>query len=170
MLTEIHLLKLLREKGLNFQIHNHKPLYTVEDSERLRGKIDGGHTKNLFLKNKKNQFFLFSCDENAMVDLKRFSKSIGANNLSFANKDYLEKILGIKPGAVSPLALLNDKNNSVNFYLDRKLSECKIINFHPLVNTITISLQIDDFFNLFLENNKKINIFSLDSYSVVNVL
>ena len=70
MLSETNLLDLLKNKGLNFQIYKHPPLYTVEDSERLRGKIGGAHTKNLFLKNKKDEFFLFSCEENVQVDLK----------------------------------------------------------------------------------------------------
>ena len=169
MLIKTDLLQLLREKGLKFQIHNHKPLFTVKDSENLRGEIKGAHTKNFFLKNKKNQFFLFSCDENADVDLKNFSKSIDAKNLSFANETYLEKYLGIKPGSVSPFALLNDKDNIVNFYLDEKLYNSETINFHPLINTTTVSIKTKEFIGFILENKKKINIFSLDSYSVINI-
>ena len=170
MLTKNELLELLRGKGLNFQIHNHKPLYTVDDSESHRGNLDGAHTKNLFLKNKKDMFFLFSCDENANIDLKRFSKSIDAKNLSFANESYLEKYLGIKPGSVSPYALINDKQSIVNFYLDEKLFKSDLINFHPLINTTTITTKTVDFINFILENNKKINIFSLESYSIVKTL
>ena len=170
MLLKSDLFELLRVKGLDFQIHNHEPLYTVEDSEKFRGKIKGSHTKNLFLKNKKNSFFLFSCDEKATVDLKLFSKSIDAKNLSFANESYLIKYLGIKPGSVSPFALLNDKNKEVNFYLDQKLYESEIINFHPLINTTTISIKMNDFINFILENEIKINIFSLNNYSITKVL
>ena len=170
MLLKSDLFELLRAKGLDFQIHNHEPLYTVEDSEKFRGKIKGSHTKNLFLKNKKNRFFLFSCDEKATVDLKLFSKSIDAKNLSFANERYLDKYLGIKPGSVSPFALLNDKNKEVNFYLDQKLYESEIINFHPLINTTTISIKMNDFINFILENEIKINIFSLNNYSITKIL
>ena len=170
MLLKSDLFELLRVKGLDFQIHNHEPLYTVEDSEKFRGKIKGSHTKNLFLKNKKNSFFLFSCYEKATVDLKLFSKSIDAKNLSFANESYLDKYLGIKPGSVSPFALLNDKNKEVNFYLDQKLYESEIINFHPLINTTTISIKMNDFINFILENEIKINIFSLNNYSITKVL
>lgn len=170
MLLKSDLFELLRVKGLDFQIHNHEPLYTVEDSEKFRGKIKGSHTKNLFLKNKKNSFFLFSCDEKATVDLKLFSKSIDAKNLSFANESYLDKYLGIKPGSVSPFALLNDKNKDVNFYLDQKLYESDIINFHPLINTTTISIKMNDFVNFILENGIKINIFSLNNYSITKIL
>ena len=170
MLLKSDLFELLRVKGLDFQIHNHEPLYTVEDSEKFRGKIKGSHTKNLFLKNKKNSFFLFSCDEKATVDLKLFSKSIDAKNLSFANESYLDKYLGIKPGSVSPFALLNDRNKEVNFYLDQKLYESETINFHPLINTTTISIKMNDFVNFILENGIKINIFSLNNYSITKIL
>ena len=169
MLNETNLLDLLREKGLDFQIHNHEPLYSVEDSEKLRGEIRGAHTKNLFLKNKKGEFFLFSCDENARVDLKLFSKSKNAKNLSFASEGYLYQYLGIKPGSVSPLALLNDENNIVNFYLYEKLFKSDTINYHPLINTTTISLKTKDFIDIILEKEKKINIFSLENYSIVNI-
>ena len=67
MLTKTDLFELLSAKNKDFQIHDHEPLFTVEDSENLRGEIKGAHTKNLFLKNKKNNFFLFSCDENARL-------------------------------------------------------------------------------------------------------
>ncbi|MDA9748689.1 prolyl-tRNA synthetase associated domain-containing protein [Pelagibacteraceae bacterium] len=167
MLTETNLLDLLKEKGVKFEIYNHEPLFTVEDSEKLRGKIDGFHTKNLFLKNKKGEFFLFSCEENARVNLKFFSKSIEAKNLSFANENYLKKYLGIEPGSVSPYALLNDKENKVNFYLDEMLFKSETINYHPLINTTTISVKTKEFLNFILENKKKINIFSLESYSIV---
>ena len=167
MLTKTDLFELLSVKNKDFQIHDHDPLFTVQDSERLRGKIGGAHTKNLFLKNKKDEFFLFSCEENVQVDLKNFSKSIGAKNLSFANEIYLEKYLGIKPGSVSPYALLNDLENKVNFYLDEVLYNSEMINYHPLVNTTTITIKTKEFISFILEKNKKINIFSLESYNII---
>tara|TARA_Y100001935_G_scaffold167491_1_gene137969 strand:- start:956 stop:1468 length:513 start_codon:yes stop_codon:yes gene_type:complete len=170
MMKKSDLLDILREKNIDFQVHEHKPLYTVEDSEKLRGKIDGSHTKNLFLKNKKNEFFLFTCNERAKIDLKQFSKSIDAKNLSFANENYLEKYLGIKPGSVSPYALLNDKKNNVSFYLDENLEKSEKINFHPLINDTTITMKTSDFINFILENKKRINIFSLEHYTIVKTL
>ena len=170
MLSDSDLLNLISSKELDFQTHNHDPLFTVQDSENLRGKIEGSHTKNLFLKNKKDKFFLFTCDEKANIDLKRFSKSIDAKNLSFANEEYLMEYLGVKPGSVSPYALLNDKNNVVSFYIDEKLVKGKKINFHPLVNTKTITINTKDFLEFIIENKININIFSLESYSIVDIL
>ena len=169
MLLKSELLEKLKANAIEYQIHNHEPLFTVEDSENLRGQINGAHSKNLFLKNKKNNFFLFSCEENAVVDLKHFSKSINAKNLSFATEVHLGNYLGIKPGSVSPYALLNDKENHVEFYLDEKLASSEIINFHPLINTTTITTKTKDFINFIIENKKKINIFSLESYSIVDI-
>ena len=133
--------------GLEYgEVNNeHEPLYAVEDSSIKRGEIQGDHTKNLFLKNKKNFFYLFSCEENSVVDLKRLSKLASAGNLSFAREEYLLKYLGVKPGSVSPYALLNDIDNQVDFYLENKVYNSKNINFHPLINTSTITVQTKDF-------------------------
>ena len=93
-----------------------------------------------------------------------------AQQLPIYGQFYLNKYIGIKPGSVSPYALLNDKDNLVEFYLDEKLFKSDIINFHPLINTTTISIKTSEFINFLLENNKKIHIFSLDSYSIVKSL
>ena len=124
---------------------------------------------HICLKFYKNQFVLFSCDENSVVDLKNFSKSIGLKNLSFAKPKYLLKFLGIKPGSVSPFGLLNDLDNNVEFYLEEVLENSAVINFHPLINTSTISLKTKDFISFMIENKKKINIFSLSENRLVKV-
>tara|TARA_B100000700_G_C14760059_1_gene721721 strand:- start:233 stop:739 length:507 start_codon:yes stop_codon:yes gene_type:complete len=168
MLDKDNLLKNIDEKGYNFTVHNHKPLFTVEDSMLNRGKIKGAHSKNLFLKNKKNCYFLFSCLEDTKVELKKVAKSLKLGNISFAKEEDLKKYLGVRPGSVTPFGLLNDKENEVQFYLDNKVLSQKIINFHPLINTATISLSVVDFMNFFLENNKKVNIFNFDNYSLIS--
>ena len=80
------------------------------------------------------------------------------------------KYLEIKPGSVSPYALLNDKDNKVHFYLEDKLYKSNKINFHPLINTMTITLVTSDFINFMIENKKKINIFSLNDYRLIQTL
>ena len=170
MLEMPDLIKLLKDSGKQFVAHKHKALFTVRDSEDNRGEIEGAHTKNLFLKNKKNNFYLFSCEENSVVNLKQLSKKINTKNLSFAKEEYLLKYLGIRPGSVSPYSLLNDKENKISFYLEDKLYESKKINFHPLVNTATITLSTSDFVEFMIENKKKINIFSLQDYKLIKTL
>ena len=160
MYNSLELIKLLKEEKYKIEVHQHDPLFTVEDSKKLRGKIHGAHSKNLFLKNKKNQFFLFSCEEADKIDLKKISKSLELGNISFAKQEHLEQHLKIKPGSVSPFALLNDDDNFVNFYLEQTLYESKLVNFHPLINTVTITIETEKFIKFMIENNKKIHIFS----------
>ena len=167
MLSEKKLLTLIEEMGFGFKLYTHEPLSTVEESIKFRGAIEGAHSKNLFLKNKKNQFFLFSCLEDTHINLKKISKSLTLGNVSFANEGYLSSYLGVKPGAVTPFGLLNDIENKVIFFLDSKFFKNQIINFHPLTNTSTISMKIKDFVNFLIENKKKVNIYDFTNYSFI---
>ncbi len=160
MYNSFELINLLKKENYNIDVHEHDPLFTVEDSKRLRGKINGAHSKNLFLKNKKNSFFLLTCEEADRIDLKKIAKSLGLGNVSFANEKYLDQYLKIKPGSVSPFALLNDTDVQVNFYLEQTLYESKFVNFHPLINTHTITIETHKFIEFMIENNKKIHIFT----------
>ena len=154
------LIEILKNAKYKIEVHQHDALFTVENSKKLRGKIDGAHSKNLFLKNKKNEFFLLSCEEADKIDLKKISKSLELGNISFAKQEYLEQYLKIKPGSVSPFALLNDDDGFVNFYLEQTLYESKFVNFHPLINTFTITIETSTFIEFMIENKKKIHIFS----------
>ena len=167
MLSEKNLLTLIEEKGLDFKLYTHEPLSTVEESIKYRGKIDGAHSKNLFLKNKKNQFFLFSCIENTDINIKKITKSLKLGNISFANEDYLSLYLGVKPGAVTPFGLLNDIGNKVTFYFDSNFLKNQIVNFHPLTNTSTISMKTKDFVDFLIEKKKKVNIYDFNNYSLI---
>jgi len=166
MYNSLELIGLLKDK-YKIEVHQHDALFTVEDSRKLRGKIDGAHSKNLFLKNKKNNFFLLSCEEADKIDLKKISKSLELGNISFAKEEYLETYLKIKPGSVSPFALLNDKGGFVNFYLEQTLYESDFVNFHPLINTFTIKIETNRFIEFMIENNKKIHIFSSEEGKIL---
>ena len=160
MYNSFELIERLKKENYNIIVHQHDALFTVQDSKKLRGNIEGAHSKNLFLKNKKNKFFLLTCEEADKIDLKRISKSLELGNTSFAREEYLDKYLKIKPGSVSPFALLNDKGKQVDFYLEQTLYESKFVNFHPLINTSTITIETKRFIQFMIENNKKIHIFS----------
>ena len=167
MLLKKDLIERLHNSKIQYKLHEHQALHTVKESEQKRGQIEGAHTKNLFLKNKKNEFFLFSCHENRNIDLKTIGKSLKLGNISFAKEKYLIQYLGVKPGSVTPFGLLNDTENIINFYLDEFLLNFNKINFHPLVNTSTITIELKKFINFLVENKKKVNIFNFKTYSLI---
>lgn len=138
-------LALIRSLQIAATTVEHPPLYTVEESQALRGEIAGAHTKNLFLKDKGSNLYLVTAEESSPLDLKVLDKVIGAKGrLSFGSAEQLQAVLGILPGSVSPLALVNDREAKVRFILEEKLAAAEIINVHPLVNTMTTSLTIAD--------------------------
>ncbi|MCB1418862.1 MAG: YbaK/EbsC family protein [Zhengella sp.] len=119
----------------------HEPLFTVAQSQALRGQIPGGHTKNLFLKDKKDNYFLLTVDEEAEIDLKQIHKAIGAaSRVSFGKAEAMESLLGVTPGAVTAFGVINDKAGAVRFFIDESLLSHEVINCHPLVNTATTSI------------------------------
>lgn len=136
-----HLRERLVSLGIGFQAHSHAPLFTVDQSRELRGSIPGGHTKNLFLKDKKGGLYLLTALEETSVNLKVLHQHIGARSrLSFGSSELLQEKLGVLPGAVTPLAALNDQEGAVSVYLDHALMEYDKINCHPLINTMTLSM------------------------------
>lgn len=139
------LLARLAELGMETRTIEHPPLFTVEDSQGLRGDIPGGHTKNLFLKDKKGNLFLVVVEEDARVDLKSLHVPLGAaSRLSFGSAELLEEVLGVKPGAVTAFGPVNDAQGRVTVVLDKELMAHDEINCHPLVNTATTTIRRDD--------------------------
>jgi Ala-tRNA(Pro) deacylase len=123
----------------------HPPLHTVEESQALRGDIPGGHTKNLFVKDKKSRLFLLVLDEETPVDLKRVHEKIGAQGrVSFGSADLLEEVWGVRPGAVTPFGAINDQSARVTVVLDHAMMRHERLNFHPLSNTRTTGLASED--------------------------
>ena len=116
-----------------------------EDSQALRGDIPGGHTKNLFVKDKKGRLFLLVLGEETTVDLKRVHEKIGAQGrVSFGSAELLEEVWGVKPGAVTPFGAINDRAGKVHVVLDEAMMRHERLNFHPLVNTRTTGLASAD--------------------------
>lgn len=127
------------------ETHWHEPVFTVAESRALRGTLPGGHSKNLFLKNKKGELWLVTAAEDAAVDIKALSKTLEAGRLSFGKPDLLMEVLGIEPGSVTPFALMNDPDRRVTFVLDRRLMAMEPLHFHPLTNRATTGLSAPDF-------------------------
>tara|TARA_Y100000590_G_C15359604_1_gene878392 strand:- start:265 stop:777 length:513 start_codon:yes stop_codon:yes gene_type:complete len=164
MINSLSLKDILDENNIKYSTFVHPALYTVDDSKKMRGKIDGAHTKNLFLKNKKNEFFLFSCLESSRIELKLLKKNLNLGNISFAKEEYLNNLLGVKPGSVTPFGLLNDLEKKIKFFFDSKLEKYQSFNFHPLINTETINIKKNDFYNLFKIYNITINLINFETY------
>ena len=131
--------------GISTRTFEHPPLFTVEQSRALRGEIAGGHTKNLFLKDKKDNYFLLTVGEEAHVDLKQIHHAIGAaSRVSFGRPEMLEELLGVVPGSVTVFGLINDTRHRVRLFLDAELMEHETINAHPLTNEATTQIARDD--------------------------
>jgi Ala-tRNA(Pro) deacylase len=143
--TEADLMEFLAELGIAASTRRHPPLFTVADSQALRGEIAGGHTKNLFLKDKKDNFFLVTVGEEAVVDLKQIHQLIGAaGRVSFGRPEMLMDLLGVAPGAVTVFGLINDIAGRVKVVLDKALMDHAMINAHPLTNEATTSVAAGD--------------------------
>ena len=151
----------------NFTSSNSSAVLPQLKSKFFKQKIKGAHTKNLFLKNKKNNFFLLSCKDDTKIDLKRIKKKSLFGNISFAKESYLKDYLNLTPGSVTPFGLLFDSNNIVKFYLDNKLLKYEVVNFHPLINTSTVSLNISDFIYFMKLQKKVVNYFNFDTCQIV---
>ena len=131
--------------GIAHKTHAHPPLFTVEESKRLRGELPGGHCKNLFLRDKKRNLFLLVVLEDRPVDLKSLRHALGAaGNLSFGQPELLMEVLGVEPGAVTPFALLNDTGRRVAVFLDQAMLALDPLNYHPLSNTQTTAIAPKD--------------------------
>ena len=127
--------------GIATRTFEHPPLFTVEQSQALRGEIAGGHTKNLFLKDKKDNYFLLTVGEETQVDLKQVHHAIGAaSRVSFGRPEMLMELLGVVPGAVTVFGLINDTQRRVELFLDAALMEHETINAHPLTNEATTQI------------------------------
>jgi len=128
----------LRQHGIAAVRHEHPAVMTVEESERLVPRLPGAKTKNLFLRDKKGQrHFLVTAPHDKAVRLDALGELLGAGRLSFASPERLQKHLGLLPGAVSLLGLVNDSASAVEFVIDRSLWEADAVHAHPLVNTAT---------------------------------
>jgi Ala-tRNA(Pro) deacylase len=143
--TPEKLLSALDDLGLNTSTLRHEAVFRVGEGDGIKDQLPGAHTKNLFLKDDKGQLWLISAEQKTQINLKALPKTIGSGRLSFGSPERLFDALGITPGSVTALALINDPNRKVIFLLDKVLADAEIVNFHPLTNTATTALSQADF-------------------------
>lgn len=144
--TEEDLFTLLDELEIKTTTIRHAPLFTVEESQELRGEIKGCHCKSLFLKDKKNNFILAVLSEDRRLDMKALFKSghLNVGRLSFASPERMIDMLGIKPGSVTPFSLINVNHKELIVVLDKRMMENEYLNYHPLHNEATTTIYRDD--------------------------
>jgi Ala-tRNA(Pro) deacylase len=140
MSPEAQLLAKLDDLAIDWALHEHEAVFTVEASTRLHELIAGAHTKNLFLKDAGGQHWVVSAPHDASIDLKALPGVIGARKVSFGKAEAMEELLGIMPGSVTPLAAFNDRQGAVRFVIDQRLADAATVNVHPLRNTATLGL------------------------------
>jgi Ala-tRNA(Pro) deacylase len=135
----------LDQLGIATETFEHAPVFTVAESRSIKAAIRGGHSKNLFLKDRKDRLFLVVARDETRIDLKRLHETIGASRrLSFGSAELLRETLGVEPGSVTPFALINDRAGRVSVVLDAALMAFARVNFHPLVNSMTTTIARDD--------------------------
>lgn len=143
--TPEQLLAYLDRLGIPHTTVKHPPLFTVQQARALRGAVPGGHTKNLFLCDKKSALYLVVADEDAKIELKGLHRVLGASGrFSFGSADLLRKVWGVEPGSVTPFGAINDSASRVTVVLDAAMMAHEILNYHPLINTMTTSIGRDD--------------------------
>ena len=135
------LLAWMAEHDIAQTTRDHPAVFRVEEGLDLKAAMPGAHTKNLFLKDKKGRLWLISTRQDTVIDLKRAPALIGSDRLSFGNETLMWETLGVRPGSVTALALINDPDHRVTFVLDQTLWDAEIVNFHPLTNTATTALE-----------------------------
>ena len=139
--TPEELLAFLASLGVETATVEHAPVFTVTESKALRGQIEGGHAKNLFLKDKKGRLFLVTALEHVTIDLKRIHERIGASGrVSFAGPEPLLRHWGVTPGSVTPFGALNDRDGLVTVVLDSAMMASPLLNFHPLINSMSTTI------------------------------
>lgn len=139
------LMRFIDDLGIEVSTIRHAAVFTVAEAQALRGKIAGAHTKNLFLKDKKDNFFLLTVGEETDVDLKAIHTKIGASSrVSFGKPEKLLEYLGLTPGGVSVFGAINDTQHKVKIILDENLMTHESINSHPLTNDASTSIRPDD--------------------------
>ncbi|MDX2237681.1 MAG: prolyl-tRNA synthetase associated domain-containing protein [Hyphomonadaceae bacterium] len=130
--------------GIGHKTYRHPPVFTVAESSKIKIEMPGGHTKNLFLKDKKGGLYLLSALHDTKIDLNAAGRAIGAGRPSFGSAELMLETLGVTPGSVTVFGLINDTERRVKLALDAGLLDHDPVNFHPLSNDATTAISPRD--------------------------
>ena len=160
-MNKAEIYRFLTEHKISYEVTEHEAVYSMDELSSVELPYPEWDAKNLFVRDdKKQNYYLITVRGNKHVNLKEFRKAHGLRNLSFASPDDLMKIMGLVPGSVSPLGLLNDDERRVHFFLDDDFSG-NLIGIHPNDNTATVWLQSDDLIKLIAEHGNEVETVAL---------
>lgn len=150
---------LLDTKGISYEWIDHEAAYTIDDMIRMGFDKNLDVAKNLFLRDGKgSNHYLVVVRSDKKVDLKAFGKAFNLTRLSFASEERLEKHLGLKKGAVTPLGILNDTEKRVKVYFDQDFTAMSRIGVHPNDNTASVYLSVKDLFDIIKEHGNDLEV------------
>ncbi|WP_447773095.1 prolyl-tRNA synthetase associated domain-containing protein [Aeromonas veronii] len=136
---------LLDQLAIPYQRFDHPPVFTCEEASKLLPDLPAAKTKNLFLRDPKSKrLFLVVTPEERRVDLKALATALGIKRLSFGSPERLDAVLGLTPGSVTLLAMVRDRENAVELVVDEAIWQAEQVQCHPLVNTATLIIRLDD--------------------------
>ncbi len=139
----MNLYEILDKLEITYDEIEHEAVYTIEEAQKIESKIDGIGSKNLFLKDKNNNYYIYVLREDKRADLKELAKYLNTSKLSFGKDDELKEVLSLEKGGVTPLAVINDKDKKVTIIIDKDLVGIKVLH-HPNVINKTMSLEYND--------------------------
>jgi Ala-tRNA(Pro) deacylase len=139
-------LEYLDTREIRYELHRHVAVFTSEEADKHRGGFTGVACKNLFLRNKKaTRHFLVTLPTTERFDLDAFASSVGEKHLSFGSPERLMEYLGVTPGSVSPMCLINDSEHRVEFFIHPVVISAPLVSMHPNDNTASLWLSHEEF-------------------------
>ena len=141
---EADLYALFDQIGIEHHTEEHRAVFTVEEGADVKARLPGGHTKNLFLKDKSGQYVLISAVADTQIKLNQLHKRIGTKRLSFGKADALKDLLDVVPGSVTVFSVMNDGGAKVRLILDQALFDHEVVWFHPMRNTASTRVKSED--------------------------
>lgn len=150
----MEILDILDKLEIDYTMIEHEPVFTCEQAQFVKTLINGEGCKNLFLRNNKNQYFMYVLPDEKRADLKLLGKKNALGHLSFGNEEKLWELLKLKRGGVSPLGIINDDENAVTLLIDVELKD-KLLLFHPNDNAKSLNIRYDDLIKFIEYTNHK---------------
>ena len=149
------ILEVLDNLGIEYEKLEHKAVFTVDEAKTIEGQLSGTGCKNLFLKDKKKNYYLVVMMEDKRADLKALGKMLGTSNFRFCSEEILMELLGLTRGSCTPFGIINDNENKVTVILDKEFADKEKLLFHPNRNTATVSISYNDLIRFIESENHK---------------